>query len=94
MMLWIGLGLMAVGIILFVVSRAVSGGRNRSVTASNGSVAVGGNNSGTITNVSGAGQGSAGHSSHGLTVFAIVVELVGIGGTVWHVVHIAPLLTK
>jgi hypothetical protein len=83
--IYVGLGLMVVGILLFAVGR-----RKRSSTvSSNGSVSVGGNNSGSIVNIN---QPSAppNHSNgHGLTIMAMIVELVGIGVTLWHAYHMA-----
>jgi hypothetical protein len=83
----IGIGLMIAGAVLFFFGRAQS--KRTSVHASSGSVAVGGNNSGTITNTN-ISQTNKLHSAggHGITVLAIVVELAGIAVTIWHVMHL------
>lgn len=90
-----------VGLILGVILMLIGGGliyagtkRNKKVdvVASNGSMAVGGNNTGVMIN---SAQNNAPpnpvHKSHGggLTILAIIVELAGIGVTVWHAVHLA-----
>jgi uncharacterized membrane protein len=84
----IGIGLMVAGAVLFFFDHAQS--KRRSVHASGGSVAVGGNNSGTITNTN-VNQASKVHGAggHGIvTVLAIVVELLGIAVTIWHAMHL------
>lgn len=85
--LYVGLGLMALGLVFFVAARI---SKNQSTAqASNGSVAVGRDNSGPITNIS-VGKGEkAHHGGHGLTIAAIIVELAGIGVTLWHAYHMA-----
>jgi hypothetical protein len=85
--LHLGLGLMALGIVIFVFARARS--KTSSAQASGGSIAVGGNNSGQISNVSVNSQEKAHGSGHSLTIFAIVVELAGIAVTIWHAMHLA-----
>ncbi|MBB5498682.1 hypothetical protein [Paraburkholderia sp. MM5384-R2] len=83
MILTLGIGAIVAGVILFFLSIR----QQQKVSASGGSIAVGGKNTGTITNTNTAGSGhGAGHSV--LTILAIVVELAGIAATVWH------LLTK
>ena len=81
-----GIGLMIAGAVLFFLGRGRS--KRSSVHASNGSVAVGGNNIGPITNIN---QTHKEHSAggHSITVLAIVVELVGIAVIVWHTMHLA-----
>jgi hypothetical protein len=82
---YLGIGLMIAGAVLFFFGRRRS---NRlSVRASRGSVAVGGNNIGSITNINQTNEGSSG--GHGLTVVSILVELAGIAAIVWHVLHLA-----
>ncbi len=81
---WIGVGLMVLGIVLLLVSR----GRARQVAASGGSVAIGGDNMGNVSNVNVGGAHSQSHG-HGLTYAAIGVELVGIAVTLWHAWHLA-----
>lgn len=87
MELYVGLGLMALGIVLFVVSRSRS--KTVRVEASGGSVAVGGKNRGSITNLNVGAPPAASHASHSLTYVAIGVELVGIAVTIWHAWHMA-----
>lgn len=86
----------AVGVVLIVIGLAffiavIVRSKKVSVSAIQGSMAVGGNNSGVMQNVN---QGSAPplltkSHGHGLTLLAIVVEVVGIGVTVWHALHLA-----
>lgn len=84
----IGIGLMLAGAVLFFVGSARS--KRVSVSASSGSVAVGGNSSGPIVNTN-INQPNREHSTggHGITVLAILVELAGIGVTIWHAMHLA-----
>lgn len=90
----VGVALMVLGIILFVFSRR-SKSKSVQVIASGGSIAVGGNNSGSINYnqppqlAPTAAPAPAQHGSHALTWVAIAVELVGIGVTVWHAWHLA-----
>ena len=86
----VAIALMVLGIVLFVVGR-VSAAKSVHVTATDGSVAVGRDNSGSIVNIKNAPGAPAQHGSHMLTKVAIVVELVGIGvGLVhiWHQMHL------
>jgi hypothetical protein len=76
---------MVVGVLLFAAGRR----KRSSAVASNGSVAVGGNNSGSIINVNQPSAPPSHSGSHGLTIAAIVVELFGIGVTLWHAYHLA-----
>jgi hypothetical protein len=85
--LYVGLALMALGIVLFVVGRSRS--KTVRVEASGGSVAVGGKNTGSITNLNVGAPPAAAHGSHSLTYVAIGVELVGIAVTLWHAWHMA-----
>jgi hypothetical protein len=80
----LGFGLMLVGLVMFIAGRAL--GKRRSVNASGGSVAVGGSNSGPITN---ANVGATHKHNSALTVTSIVVELLGIAVVIWHAVHLA-----
>jgi hypothetical protein len=84
---FIGIGLMAAGAVIFFVGRAQT--KRTSVQASNGSVAVGGDNRGIITNTN-IGQGNRVQSAgwHIVTVLAILVELAGIAVTLWHATHL------
>ena len=87
MELYVGFGLMALGIVLFFIGRSRS--KAVRVEASGGSVAVGGKNSGSITNLNVGGAPASAHGSHALTYASIVVELVGIGVVLWHAWHLA-----
>lgn len=82
-----GFALMGLGIMLFLVGRSKS--KIIRVEASTGSVAIGGKNSGTITNTNIGGLPVASHGSHWLTVVAIVVELAGMAVVIWHAWHLA-----
>jgi hypothetical protein len=84
---WPGIALMALGVIIFLFGKRSS---RTSVQASYGSVAVGGNNNGTIQNVNTV-HGVTGHAAggHGITWVAIGVELIGIAVTIWHAWHLA-----
>jgi hypothetical protein len=85
--LYLGLALMALGILLLGVSRSRS--KTVRVEASGGSVAVGGKNTGSITNLNVGAPPAATHGPHSLTYAAIGVELVGIAVTLWHAWHMA-----
>lgn len=78
---------MAVGIVLFIIGRSKS--KTVHVEASGGSVAVGGKNSGSISNTNLGAVPAAAHGSHSLTIVSIVVELVGIAVVIWHAWHLA-----
>lgn len=86
----LGVLLIVLGIILLVLGFK----RNKkvSVQASEGSVAIGGDNSGTILNIGNNSSAPAPTKSHGhgLTYLGIIVELIGIGVTLWHAYHMAP----
>lgn len=69
MELYVGLSLMVLGIVLFFVGRSRS--RTVRVEASDGSVAVGGKNSGSITNLNVGSPAAAAHGSHLLTYVSI-----------------------
>ncbi len=81
----LGIGLIVLGALLFAVARR----KTSSATASQGSVAVGKNNSGQIVNVNQQSSPPTHSGGHGLTVIAIVVEVVGIAVTLWHAFHLA-----
>lgn len=87
MELYVGLVLMALGIVLFFIGRSKS--KTVRVEASCGSVAVGGKNTGSITNLNVGAPPTAAHGSHSLTYWAIGAELVGIAVTLWHAWHMA-----
>lgn len=87
MELYVGLTLMVLGIVLFFIGRSKS--KKVRVEASNGSVAVGGKNTGSITNLNVGTPSPAAHGSHSITYLAIGVELVGIAVTLWHAWHMA-----
>jgi hypothetical protein len=82
----IGLTLIALGLILILLGRARTKG---SVHASNGSVAVGGDNTGPIVNTNvHAPRSTSKTGVHWITAAGIIVELVGIGVTMWHALHL------
>ena len=87
MELYAGLALMALGIVLFFVGRTKF--KSVRVEASGGSVAVGGKNTGSITNLNVGAPTAAAHGSHSLTDWAIGVEMAGIAVTLWHAWHLA-----
>ncbi len=87
MELYVGLTLMALGIVLFFIGRSKS--KSVRVEASGGSVAVGGKNTGSITNLNVGPTPPVAHGSHSITYLAIGVELVGIAVTLWHAWHLA-----
>jgi hypothetical protein len=79
-----GLGLIVMGLLLFVIGR-----RNRNGTiASHGSVAIGRDNSGPILNINQLAPQSGHSGGHAITILAILVELIGIGVTLWHAYHL------
>lgn len=82
---YVGLGLMVVGVLLFAVGRRKRSG----AVSSSGSVSVGGNNSGSIININQPSAPPSHSGGHGLTIMAMIVELVGIGVTLWHAYHLA-----
>lgn len=82
--MFVGLGLMVVGVLLFAAGRR----KRSSAVASNGSVAVGGNNSGSIVNINQPSATPSRSGGHGMTTAAIIVELIGIGVTLWHAYHL------
>ena len=87
--LYLGISLIvAGGILLFLGLRR---SRRPSVSASHGSVAAGGNVSGSITNTNtNLNRGAAEQApAHTLTVVAIFVEIAGICVTIWHALHMA-----
>ena len=87
MELYVGLALMVLGIVLFLVGRLRS--KTVSVEASGGSIALGGKNSGPITNLNVGAPAAAAHGSHSLTYVTIAVELIGIIVVLWHAWHMA-----
>lgn len=87
MELYVGVALMALGIVLFFVGRSKS--KSVRVEASGRSVAVGGKNTGSITNLNVGTPTAAAHGSHWLTYCAIGVEMAGIAVTLWHAWHLA-----
>jgi hypothetical protein len=87
MELILGFALMVFGLVLFLVGRSKS--TIVRVEANNGSVAIGGKNSGTITNTNIGAVPVASHGSHWLTILAIIVELAGMAVVIWHAWHLA-----
>ena len=75
---------MIMGGLLLEFNRRGRGG----ATASNGSVAVGGDNSGPIVNINRSLPQSGHSGGHSLTIVAALVEVVGIGVTIWHAYHL------
>lgn len=78
--LHISLGLMVAGAVLYLLGRRQV--RVTKVSASKNSIAVGGNNSGTITS---SRPDDGGHGA--LTIISIVVELVAIALALYHILH-------
>lgn len=86
-MLYVGVGLMVLGVVLFVIAQIFKG---NIVKSDNGSIAIGRDNSGPIVNTHINQNAAERHSGgHGLTYVAIIVELAGIGVTIWHALHLA-----
>jgi uncharacterized membrane protein len=87
-LLLIGVILILLGIVLLLVDRQNRRrGRRSTVSASHGSVAVGGNSNAPIINASTvAGPEPSGHL---LKVIGIIVELGGIAAVIWHATHLA-----
>jgi len=82
----IGIGLAFAGVLIFIIGRLRS--KRVSVRASSGSVAVGGSSSAPITNINVDSHKNT-EPGHGLTVVAIVVEIIGIAVVIWHAIHLA-----
>lgn len=82
----VGIGLMVAGAALFLLGRLRS--KRATVHASKGSVAVGGDNTGQITNVNVSGH-KEGIGEHALTLVSILVEIIGIIVVIWHAMHLA-----
>lgn len=75
------------GLLLFSLLR-----RKRVVVQANSGIAIGGSvDSSTVINQSSSSASPAKHHGHGLTIVAIVVELIGIAVTLWHAYHMASL---
>jgi hypothetical protein len=81
-----GLLLIIVGAALFVVSRLR---RRPSVSADRGSVAIGGDSSGSVTNINIGKEKEKGSPERALTVISILVEVIGIAAVIWHATHLA-----
>jgi hypothetical protein len=79
---YVGPGLMVVGAVVFALASRRS--KRRNVQASKGSVAVGGDNSGQITNINTAPAANEHGGGLTLTLLAIAVEIIGISVTLWH----------
>jgi hypothetical protein len=78
----LGLGLILLGVLLFLIGRRRP--RIGSVSATHGSIAIGGSSFGPVSNVSTAPDKSHGLGSHWITIAAIISELAGIAVTIWH----------
>jgi len=89
--IYVGAGLMLVGVLLFVLAHHK---RGTVVSSSNGSVAVGGDSNGSIVNINQTHGSSKHGGGHGLTIAATIVELIGISVTLWHAYHLAQLAAK
>lgn len=85
--IYFGIGLIVLGLVIFFVGRF--GGNRSSAQASNGSVAIGRDNSGPVANINIGEAEKKGHGGHGITAVAIIVELLGIGVTLWHAFHLS-----
>jgi hypothetical protein len=82
---WVGITLILLGAVIWLFGRR--GPRGGAVVASKGSVAIGGDNTGSISNIN---KTDSGHDGHGfLTKLAIFVELLGIASIIWHTIHMA-----
>lgn len=90
-----GIGLMLLGAVLLLLGFR-SGSSTATVNATNGSVSVGGDNQGSITNVSNTSPSStsSSHSNNVLKVTGVAVELVGVAIALWNVVYNWPVLVK
>jgi uncharacterized membrane protein len=85
--LLIGVALILSGLVLLFIDRRNHRRVRRStVSASHGSVAVGGDSNAPIINVSTVTNSDFG--GHWLMVIGIIVELGGIVAVIWHVVHL------
>ncbi len=82
-----GLGLVAIGVVLHLVGRGLSKGR--AVSASHGSIAIGGNSSGPIVNTNTEANRGEGLGHNWIHIIAIITEVAGITVTVWHASHSA-----
>lgn len=84
-----GIAIIVIGTVLLAVS--LMRRKRITVQASNG-IAIGGNvENSTVINQPPAPKPQTKHGGHGLTIVAIVVELVGIAVTLWHASHMASL---
>lgn len=84
-MYWVGVGLILLGAALWFAGRR--GGKRRGVQATHGSIAIGGSNAGNISNVNTSTKEGGGHGP--LTILAVVIEVIGITVTIWHILHTA-----
>jgi hypothetical protein len=80
-----GVAIMIAGALLIILGRLLP--KRPSVHASKGSVAVGGQNIGSITNIN--SDSKRGVGDHSITIIAILVEIVGIAVMIWHVIHLS-----
>lgn len=85
--LYLGVGLMALGIVLWIMGRVTSS--RSSSAATGGSVSVGRDNIGSIQNTNIGSHAKEHAGGHALTKLAIAVEIIGIGVTIWHAFHLA-----
>lgn len=85
MSIYIGGGLIILGALLLLIGRHHS--RRSSVAASRGSIAIGGNAYGPVSNVNAAPDKGHGIGEHWITIVAIITELAGIAVIIWHTTH-------
>jgi hypothetical protein len=82
---FVGGGLVILGALLLLIGRHRS--RRSSVSASRGSIAIGGNTYGSVSNVNTAPDKGHGIGEHWITIVAIITELAGIAVIIWHTSH-------
>jgi hypothetical protein len=83
---FVGGGLVILGALLLLIGRHRS--RRSSVSASRGSIAIGGSSYGPVTNVNAAPDKGHGIGEHWITILAIITELAGIAVIIWHSFHV------
>ena len=83
----IGMVLIVLGMLIYIVPKLLQ--RKNIVIAKSGSVVIQGNNAAPIQaiNIS-ASEETPHQKSHVVTYFAIVIEIIGIGTTIWHAMHL------
>ena len=83
----LGMTLIVLGILIYIVPKFFQ--RKNIVIAKSGSVVIQGNNAAPIQaiNISAAEKPSH-QGRHVVTYFSIVIEIIGIGTTIWHAMHL------